>query len=124
MLKVPPPINLIVPLTLLLKGMKLGLPTDPRFALYLNSTSQWYCFPMKTVIDAVERMALRKPLQFSSGLQLGTVVDVPAYVGEVQTAPEGRTARLVREGNGRLVAAGETAIDDETVFGLIDAGRK
>jgi hypothetical protein len=35
----------------------------------------------------------------------------------------GRTARLVEEG-GVLVAAGETPVDDDVVFALIDAGRK
>jgi hypothetical protein len=37
--------------------------------------------------------------------------------------PIGRTARLVDE-EGVLVATGDTAIDDELVFGLIDTGRR
>jgi len=37
--------------------------------------------------------------------------------------PAGRTATLV-EAAGVLVATGETPIDDGTVFGLIDAGRR
>jgi hypothetical protein len=37
--------------------------------------------------------------------------------------PAGRTARLVEE-NGVLVSAGETHVDDEILFGLIDEGRK
>jgi CTP:molybdopterin cytidylyltransferase MocA len=37
--------------------------------------------------------------------------------------PTGRTARLVEEG-GVLVAAGDTPVDDDVVFALIDAGRK
>jgi hypothetical protein len=37
--------------------------------------------------------------------------------------PARRTARLVEEG-GVLVASGETEIDDEDVFRLIDAGRR
>jgi len=35
----------------------------------------------------------------------------------------GRTARLVEEA-GVLVAAGDTVIDDDVFFGLIDAGRR
>jgi hypothetical protein len=40
-----------------------------------------------------------------------------------QVVGEDRTARLVEE-DGVLVAAGETPVDDELVFALIDAGRK
>lgn len=35
----------------------------------------------------------------------------------------GRAARLITE-DGALVATGEATIDDETLFGLIDAGRR
>jgi len=37
--------------------------------------------------------------------------------------PTGRTARLVDE-DGVLVATGDTTIDDDDVFALIDAGRR
>jgi hypothetical protein len=37
--------------------------------------------------------------------------------------PAGRTARLVEEA-GVLVPAGETPVDDDVVFALIDAGRR
>ncbi|HEX2745925.1 MAG TPA: hypothetical protein VHN16_16185 [Streptosporangiaceae bacterium] len=37
--------------------------------------------------------------------------------------PAGRTARLVEE-DGVLVSAGETPVDDDILFGLIDEGRK
>jgi hypothetical protein len=37
--------------------------------------------------------------------------------------PVGRTARLVDEA-GALVATGETRIDDDDVFALIDSGRR
>ena len=40
-----------------------------------------------------------------------------------QLVGEGRTARLIEE-EGVLVATGETPVDDELVFALIDAGRK
>jgi hypothetical protein len=37
--------------------------------------------------------------------------------------PTGRTARLVDEA-GALVATGDTTIDDDVVFGLVDTGRR
>ena len=45
------------------------------------------------------------------------------YGAGVQVVPSGRTARLVEE-DGVLVSAGETPVDDDILFGLIDAGRK
>ena len=50
-------------------------------------------------------------------------MDISRYGAGLQLVPTGRTARLVDE-SGALVAAGDTAIDDEVVFGLIDAGRR
>ena len=41
----------------------------------------------------------------------------------IQVIPHGRTARLVDE-SGVLVATGDTAIDDDVVFALIEAGRR
>lgn len=41
----------------------------------------------------------------------------------MQLLPACRTARLVEEA-GLLVATGDTAIDDDVVFGLIDSGRR
>ena len=40
-----------------------------------------------------------------------------------QVVPAGRTARLVEE-DGVLVSAGDTPVDDDILFGLIDGGRK
>jgi hypothetical protein len=37
--------------------------------------------------------------------------------------PAGRTARLIEE-DGVLVSAGETPVDDDVVFSLMDAGRR
>jgi hypothetical protein len=37
--------------------------------------------------------------------------------------PAGRTARLVEE-DGVLVSAGDTPVDDDVVFALLDGGRK
>lgn len=78
---------------------------------------------MESVIDSVGRVVVPKPLRDALGLAPGTVVDISAYGRGVQITPGGRTARLVRE-DGRLVATGQTVIDDETMFGLIDSGRR
>jgi AbrB family looped-hinge helix DNA binding protein len=78
---------------------------------------------MKASIDAVGRVVVPKPLRDALGLSPGTVVDISRYGAGLQLVPAGRTARLVEE-DGVLVATGETAIDDEAVLGLIDAGRR
>jgi hypothetical protein len=53
----------------------------------------------------------------------GTKADITPYGAGAQLLPAGRTARLVEE-DGVLVADAETTVDDDTVFALIDAGRK
>lgn len=50
-------------------------------------------------------------------------MDISRYGAGLQLVPTGRTARLVDE-SGVLVATGETTIDDDVVFGLIDTGRR
>lgn len=66
---------------------------------------------------------LPKPLRDALGLRPGTKVDVSRYGAGLQLVPTGRTARLVEE-DGVPVATGETQIDDDVVFNLIDAGRR
>ncbi len=78
---------------------------------------------MKAVIDAVGRIVVPKPLRDALGLVPGSSVDVSRYGAGLQIIPNGRTARLVEE-DGALVATGDTTIDDESVFGLIDSGRR
>ena len=78
---------------------------------------------MKTVVDSVGRVVVPKPLRDALGLQPGTEVEISRYGAGLQLLPAGRTARLVLE-EGVLVATGDTRIDDETVFGLVDAGRR
>jgi AbrB family looped-hinge helix DNA binding protein len=78
---------------------------------------------MQTKLDSVGRVVVPKPLREALGLTAGSTVDISRYGAGLQIVPAGRTARLVEE-SGALVATGETAIDDETVFGLIDAGRR
>lgn len=78
---------------------------------------------MKASIDSVGRIVVPKPLRDALGLTPGTTVDISRYGSGLQLLPEGRTARLV-DNDGVLVATGETVIDDDDVFGLIDAGRR
>jgi AbrB family looped-hinge helix DNA binding protein len=78
---------------------------------------------MRSSIDSVGRVVVPKALRDALGLTPGTAVDISQYGAGLQLVPAGRTARLVQEG-GVTVAMGETAIGDEDVFGLIDAGRR
>jgi AbrB family looped-hinge helix DNA binding protein len=78
---------------------------------------------METTVDSVGRIVVPKPLRDALGLKPGAVVDISRYGAGLQVVPAGRTARLVDEG-GVLVASGETTIDDQDVFALIDAGRR
>ena len=79
--------------------------------------------PVKTSIDSAGRIVVPKPLRDALGLTAGAELDISRYGAGLQVIPAGRTARLVDEA-GRLVATGETAIDDDVVFGLIDSGRR
>jgi len=78
---------------------------------------------MKASVDSVGRIVIPKPLRDALGLAAGATVDISRYGAGLQLIPVGRTARLVVESGG-LVATGDTAIDDETVFGLIESGRR
>lgn len=79
---------------------------------------------MEAVIDSVGRIVVPKPLRDALGLTPGTVVDISPYGNGVQITPGGRTARLERDGDGRLVARSTTVVTDEMTFALIDAGRR
>lgn len=78
---------------------------------------------MQVVVDSVGRIVLPKQLRVELGLRPGSTVEISRYGAGVQLLPVGRTARLDDE-DGVLVADSETTIDDETVFGLLDAGRR
>jgi hypothetical protein len=109
---------------------------------------------MRATIDAVGRIVVPKPLREALGLAAsppptaeeindafwqtchggqrraaarllaaGTTVDISRYGAGLQLTPTGRTARLVEE-DGVLVATGETPLDDDQLFGLIDASRR
>jgi AbrB family looped-hinge helix DNA binding protein len=78
---------------------------------------------MKATVDSVGRIVVPKSLRDALGLLPGTRVDISRYGQGLQVVPAGRTAQLVME-DGVLVATGETSIDDDVVFGLIDSGRR
>lgn len=78
---------------------------------------------MKTTIDKAGRIVVPKALREAVGLTPGTTVDISEYGDGLHLAVGGRTGRLVEE-DGLLVATGETRIDDEIMFRLIDAGRR
>jgi AbrB family looped-hinge helix DNA binding protein len=78
---------------------------------------------MKTSIDSVGRVVVPKALRDELGLTPGSTIDISRYGAGLQLLPAGRTARLVEQG-GVLVATGDTKIDDDVVFGLIDSGRR
>jgi AbrB family looped-hinge helix DNA binding protein len=78
---------------------------------------------MEATIDQAGRVLLPKPLRDALGLLPGTKVDVSRYGAGLQLIPAGRTARIIEE-DGALVATGETQIDDDIVFNLIDASRR
>lgn len=79
---------------------------------------------MKTTIDAAGRILLPKSLRDTLGLTPGSVVDVSPYGGAVQITPGGRTARLERSSDGRLIAVSDTMVSDDLMFAMIDAGRR
>lgn len=78
---------------------------------------------MQTSIDSVGRIVIPKPLRDALGLTPGATIDISRYGAGLQLVVAGRTAQLLHE-NGALVATGTTTIDDETMFALIDAGRR
>src|SRR5579875_3418749 len=82
----------------------------------------WYRYPVEAVVDQAGRIVLPKFIRDALGLLPGTKVDISLYGAGVQVMPAGRTARLVEE-EGVLVSEGETPVDDDVLFGLIDAGR-
>jgi AbrB family looped-hinge helix DNA binding protein len=81
-------------------------------------------WPHGSVIDTRGRVVLPKQLRDAVGLTPGTKVDVSAYGGGIQIVPRERTARLLRDENGRLVAQAVMLVTDETMSALMDSGRR
>lgn len=79
---------------------------------------------MEALIDSAGRIVVPKPLRDALGLTPGARVDISRYGSGVQITPGGRTARLERGADGRLVSRGDTEVTDEMMFALIDAGRR
>jgi AbrB family looped-hinge helix DNA binding protein len=79
---------------------------------------------MEATIDSAGRVLLPKHLRDALGLTPGTTVDISPYGTGVQVTPGGRTARLEREADGRLVSRGAASITDEMMYALIDSGRR
>ncbi len=78
---------------------------------------------MKATVDSVGRIVVPKPLRDALGLRPGTLVDLTRYGSGIQIVVAGRTATLATE-SGVLVATGTTELDDDELFGLIDAARR
>lgn len=79
--------------------------------------------PMETTVDSVGRVVIPKALRDALGLRSGSRIDISRYGSGLHLVPAGRTARLIDEA-GALVASGETSIDDDVVFHLIDGARR
>ncbi|MFT3888981.1 MAG: AbrB/MazE/SpoVT family DNA-binding domain-containing protein [Arachnia sp.] len=79
---------------------------------------------MQIAIDSTGRVLIPKALRDAHGLTPGTRVDISWHGDGLRIIPGGRTARLEREADGRLVSRGETPVDDDTLFALIDSGRR
>lgn len=69
------------------------------------------------------RLVVPKALRDALGLVPGSTVDVSLYGAGLHLVASGRTARL-EEVDGRLVAVSDTAVTDDDVFTLVDAGRR
>jgi AbrB family looped-hinge helix DNA binding protein len=78
---------------------------------------------METTVDSVGRIVVPKQLRDSLGMQPGTTVEISAYGAGLQVLPAGRTARIV-EVDGHIVAASDTPVTDDIIFGLIDSLRR
>ncbi|MEZ5087497.1 MAG: AbrB/MazE/SpoVT family DNA-binding domain-containing protein [Tessaracoccus sp.] len=79
---------------------------------------------MKAVIDQAGRILVPKTLREAHGFTPGSTVDISWYGDGLRVIPGGRTARLEHDADGRLVARGDTPVDDDDLFALIDAGRR
>ncbi|MCB0928749.1 MAG: AbrB/MazE/SpoVT family DNA-binding domain-containing protein [Mycolicibacterium insubricum] len=79
---------------------------------------------MEAVIDSGGRVVLPKHLRDALGLTPGTTVDISPYGTGLQVTPGGRTAKLEREVDGRLVSRGNTPVTDDMMYAILDSGRR
>ncbi|MDR0594110.1 MAG: AbrB/MazE/SpoVT family DNA-binding domain-containing protein [Bifidobacteriaceae bacterium] len=79
---------------------------------------------MKAVIDSMGRVVVPKAWRVALGLTPGSEVDISPYGAGLQVLPGGRTARVVQDQHGDLVARSDTVVTDEVMYALIDSGRK
>jgi AbrB family looped-hinge helix DNA binding protein len=79
---------------------------------------------MEAVIDSMGRVVVPKRWRVAFGLNPGTTVEITPSGTGVQITPSGRTARVVQDEFGDWVARSDTAVTDQDVYALIDAGRK
>ena len=79
---------------------------------------------MEARIDSGGRLLLPKTFRDSLGLVPGSSVDISAYGQGLQITPGGRSARIERTDDGRLVSRGDREVTDEEMFALIDSGRR
>jgi hypothetical protein len=85
--------------------------------------SDWYDNPMVAVVDKAGRIVLPKLIRDGLGLLPG---NQGGYL-PVRCRRAGRARWLDRVADrrgGRARSAGDTPVDGDTLFGLIDAGRK
>lgn len=79
---------------------------------------------MEAIVDSAGRVLLPKQVRDAVGLVPGMKVDVSWYGSGVQIVVGGRTARLERQDDGRLVALSSTPVTDDVMYALIDSGRR
>lgn len=79
---------------------------------------------MELIVDRAGRVVLPRAMREALGLDAGGVVDASLYGAGIQLVPGGRTARLVDDGAGGIVADSDTVVDDDVLFALIDSGRR
>ncbi|MDR2896730.1 MAG: AbrB/MazE/SpoVT family DNA-binding domain-containing protein [Propionibacteriaceae bacterium] len=79
---------------------------------------------MEATIDMTGRVLVPKAIRDALGLAFGSKVDVSAYGDAIRITPGGRTASLIHDASGRLVAQSDTPVTDDQMFALIDSGRR
>jgi AbrB family looped-hinge helix DNA binding protein len=103
--------------------LSFGEPAANDCCTWVHWETTGIFIPMETTVDSVGRIVVPKQLRDSLGMQPGTTVEISAYGAGLQVLPAGRTARIV-EVDGHIVAASDTPVTDDIIFGLIDSLRR